>query len=238
MRITTGIDLPHQSEQTQAVTLPMRSDTGIAITSICVRVFLLTSFCCTISSFCFGQKQEALCSGGIGKFSSKFPTGVTVSVGAKKSGSLATRACEAKLIWNKGELVVVPEAWQIDIDVMGADLGSGVPVITFQTKKSKTDQLATYEVYSLQSEPRLLRTITGGDFFRAVDTNLDGRIEIWTADASGVNGFENLALADFDFAPTVVMRFRDQHLIDVSSEFRSHFDRQIAGVRAHISPRN
>jgi hypothetical protein len=128
---------------------------------------------------------------------------VTVSVGARKSGALATRACEARLIWNKGELVVVPEAWSIDIDVLGADLGSGVPVITFQAKKFNTDQLATYEVYSLQPEPKLLRTITGGGFFRAIDTNLDGRIEIWTSDASGVDGFENLALADFDFAPTV-----------------------------------
>jgi hypothetical protein len=161
---------------------------------------------------------------------------VTVSVGARKSGALATRACEARLIWNKGELVVVPEAWSIDIDVLGADLGSGVPVITFQAKKFNTDQLATYEVYSLQPEPQLLRTITGGGFFRAIDTNLDGRIEIWTSDASGVDGFENLALADFDFAPTVVMRFRDQRLIDVSSEFRSYFDHQISGVRARIDP--
>ncbi len=215
----------------------MRSDTSIAMTSICARVFLLSVFCWTISSFCFGQKQEALCNGGIGKFSAKFATGVTVSVGAKKNGLLGTRACEAKLTWNQGELVVVPEAWSIDIDVMGADLGSGVPVITFQTKKFNTDQLATYEVYSLQPEPQLLRTITGGDFFRAVDTNLDGRIEIWTGDASGVDGFENLKLADFDFAPTVVMRFKDQRLTDVSSEFRSYFDRQIAGLRARIDPR-
>jgi hypothetical protein len=135
MGIATEIDLPDQSEQTRDVTLPMRSDTSIAMTSICARVFLSSVFCCAISSFCFGQKQEALCSGGIGKFSSKFATGVTVSVGAKKSGLLATRACEAKLIWNTGELVVVPEALQIDIDVMGANLGSGVPVVTFQTKK-------------------------------------------------------------------------------------------------------
>jgi hypothetical protein len=170
MWITTGIDLPDQSGQTPDVTLPMHSDTGIAMTSIGARLFLLSVFCCTISVFCFGQKHEALCSGGIGKFRSKFATGVTVTVGARKTGSLATRACEARRIWNNGELVLVPEAWQIDIDVMGADLGSGRPVITFQTKKSKTDQLATYEVYSLQSEPRLLRTITGGDSFRAVDT--------------------------------------------------------------------
>lgn len=51
-----------------------------------------------------------------------------------------------------------------------------------------------------------------------------------------MDGFENLTLADFDFAPTVVMRFKDQHLIDVSSEFRSYFDLQIVGVRARITP--
>lgn len=236
MEIPTEIDLLDQPKQTLDMTLSTRSDTSIAMPSICATVFLLSVFCCTISSFCFGQKQEALCNGGIGKFTSKFASGVTVSVGARKSGALATRACEARLTWNKGELVVVPEAWSIDIDVLGTDLGSGVPVVTFQIKKSNTDQLATYEVYSLQPEPQLLRTITGGDFFRAVDTNLDGRIEIWTGDVSGVDGFENLKLADFDFAPTVVMRFKDQRLIDVSSEFRSYFDHQICGVRARIDP--
>jgi hypothetical protein len=238
MGITSGIDLTDQSGQAPDALLQMSSHRSVAITSICAWLFLLSVCCCTISSFCFGQKQTALCSGGIGKFTSKFATGVTVSVGAKKNGLLGIRACEARLIWNKGEMVVVPDAWQIDIDVMGADLGSGVPVVTFQTKKSDTDQFSTYEVYSLQSPPRLLRTITGGDFFRAVDTNLDGRIEIWTGDASGVDSFESLPLADFDFAPTVVMRFKDQRLVDVSSEFRSYFDRQIAEVRARINPQD
>jgi len=40
----------------------------------------------------------------------------------------------------------------------------------------------TYKVYSLEKPPRLLPTITGGDWFSAADTKLEGRTEIWTSD--------------------------------------------------------
>jgi hypothetical protein len=180
------------------------------------------------------QAQNVLCSGGIGNFKSKFTTGVTVSVNATKIGGLSTRSCEATLTWNQQELMVVPDAWQVDIDVMGADLGLGAPVVAFQIKKTDTNAGMTYEVYSLQSPPRLLRTITGGNSFSTADTDLDGRIEIWTGDARAGDGFESLPLADLDFAPTVVLRFEKQRLIDVSSEFQPSFDRQIAEVRGRL----
>jgi hypothetical protein len=130
--------------------------------------------------------------------------------------------------------VVEPEASQVDIDVLGADLGLGTPVVAFQMKKSNADWRMAYQIYSLQKPPRLLRTIAGGDFFSAADTDLDGRIEIWTGDAQAVDGFENLSLGEFDFVPTIVLRFEDRRLMDVSSEFRAHFDHQIAHLRAHL----
>jgi hypothetical protein len=91
-----------------------------------------------------------------------------------------------------------------------------------------------YEIYSLTKPPRKLRTITGGDFYRAADTNLDGQIEIWTSDAGAVNGFEGLPLSALDFAPPIALRFDRQKLIDVSSEFQPQFDRKIAAVRAQL----
>lgn len=175
-----------------------------------------------------------VCSGGEGRFETKFTTGVTVAVGPAKNGTLARRVCEATLNWDKNAIPVVREAWQVDIDALGVDLGLKTPVVAFQIKETDLASSMTYEVYSLQKPPRLLRAITGGDFFSAADTDLDGRIEIWTGDASAVDGFENLALDDLDFAPTVVLRFEKNRLMDVSSEFQSHYDRQIAEVRAQL----
>src|ERR1700733_12577943 len=79
-----------------------------------------------------------------------------------------------------------------------------------------------------------MRTITGGSFFRAAATNLDGRIEIWTSDAAAVDGFENFQLSALDFAPPVVLRFEHRRLIDVGAEFPVQFDRKINTVKAQL----
>ena len=156
-------------------------------------------------------------------------------MGAAKSGGLAKRSCSGNLAWYGQDLPVTAEASQVDIDVLGVDLGFGTPVVAFQVKKSAADWDMTYLVYSLKQSPKLLRTITGGDFFRAADTDLTGKIEIWTGDVGATNGFEGLIPGEFDFAPTVVLRFERNRLIDVSAEFRPHFDEQIAAVRTELS---
>jgi hypothetical protein len=92
----------------------------------------------------------------------------------------------------------------------------------------------TYQIYSLQKPPQLLRTITGGDFFSAADKDLDGRVEIWTHDAAAVDGFDNLVVSELDLPPTIVLRLAHGQLLDVSSEFRLYFDHQIAKVRAEL----
>ena len=200
----------------------------------CAGRMLLYMIPCAVSVLCHGQTHLALCSAGIGNFSSKFTTGVTVTVDATKAGSFSTHTCEATLSWGKDVLPVAPTSWQIDIDVMGVDLGLNTPVVAFQVKSSARDQLTTYSVYSLEKPPRLLRTVTGGDFFSAGDTNLEGRTEIWTDDAGTVDGFEGLPLSSFDFAPTVVLRFEKQRLIDVSSEYQPYFDHQIAQLKTQL----
>ena len=178
--------------------------------------------------------HDVLCSNGFSSFDTKFATGVSVSVGSVKSAGLATRHCEAKLQWGKHELVIEPDAAQLDIDLLGANLGLGSPVFALQIKKYELDSLMKYQIYSLANPPKLLRTITGGDFFLAADTDLDGRIEIWTHDAGAVNDFEGIPLSALDFAPTVVLRFEQQRLVDVGSEFPAHFDGQIALLRARL----
>jgi hypothetical protein len=118
---------------------------------------------------------------------------------------------------------------------MGADLGLGSLVVAFQIKSSITDPHIRYEIYSLAKPPRLLRTITGEDFFSAADTLLDGSIEIWTTDAEAIASFEGLPRSAFDTPPTVVLRFEKKKLIDVSSEFRPWFDHQIENLQAQLT---
>ena len=178
--------------------------------------------------------QNVVCSAGFGSFDADSATGVALSVGAIRQTGLAQRACDAKMSWENASLTLVPRAWQVDVDLMNVDLGLGSPVAAFEIKQTDVDPLMTYEIYSLSKPPHKLRTITGGDSFRAADTNLDGQIEIWTHDAGAVNGFEGMPLSAFDFPPAMALRFENRRLIDVSFEFQSRFDGQIATLRAQL----
>jgi hypothetical protein len=191
-------------------------------------VFFLTS------SVCVAQTHDVLCTEGDGNFEAQFRTGIKVRVGAARNGTFAIRSCAATLSWDKEELPVADKASQVDVDGFGVDLGVGVPVATFQVKKSERDCCMAYRIYALEKPPHLLRTMTGGDFFSAADTDLDGSVEIWTDDAAAVNGFENLARSELDFAPTVVLRFAHGRLLDVSSEFQAYFDSEIAKIRMEL----
>jgi hypothetical protein len=192
-------------------------------------------FFCAVGTVGSIQAQDVVCSGGFGSFKSTFATGVTVSVEARRNTDFAGRICEAKLNWADKNLLVEPRAWQVDVDAMGIDLGLDTPVVAFQIRKSNIDRLVKYEIYTLKEPPRLLRRISGGSYYSAADTDLDGRIEIWTNDAEAVTGFENIPLDALDFAPPVVLRFEQKQLFDVSSEFRSDFDRQIVALRAQLN---
>ena len=215
----------------------LRIETGGTHRS-CVRrgTLLAAILLCSISSVCIGEARDVVCDGGFGAFSSKLKNGVTVTVGAQKEAGFASHACQAKITWNQNELTVAHDAAQVDIDVLGADLGLGTPMVAFQFKNSYGDARMNYAVYSLDATPRPLRTLSDGDFYSAADTDMDGRVEIWTGDAKAANGFEGVPLADFDFAPPVVLRFEQGRLMDVSAEFTSYYDKLIAQVRAGLDP--
>lgn len=180
------------------------------------------------------QNADITCDRGSGEYATTFQTGVTVNVNAVKTGELSTRKCDAKLTWTGGQLGVAARAEQVGIDVLGSDLGFRVPVVAFQVRASSADSQSEYRIYSLEKPPTLLRTIKGGSAFRAIDTHLHGHLEIWTDDTIAVDGFEDIPAANLDFAPTVVLRFENRRLVDVSSEFQAHYNQQIAEVRAHI----
>ena len=200
------------------------------------RCFLALLFFCCLPSLSPAQAHSVLCTDGVGTFLAASFTKVQVRVGATHNGPLAVRSCEATLSWNDQKLSVATNIPVLDLDAFGVDLGLGAPVAAFQLKKSKDDCCMTYQIYSLQKPPKLLRTLTGGSFFGAADTDLDGQVEIWTDDTSVVNGIDNLTLAELDFAPPLVLRFENGKLLDVSSEFVPDFDKRIEKLRSQLRP--
>lgn len=210
--------------------------------SISAVVCLLSVACVGETSFTTNSTRFLVCDKGIGSFTGKLPdfssrSGVTVTVRATKRAGFAVRGCQASLNWGHGETLIASEASQADIDVMGADLGFGVPVVAFQIKATEADPTIKYEIYSLTKPAKLLRTITGQDYFSAADTRLNGTVEIWTTDAGAINGFDNLPASAFPVPPTVILRFENQKLMDVSSEFHDHYDAQINMLRSELGSR-
>jgi hypothetical protein len=188
-----------------------------------------------MASACHAQTEAVVCRDGSGSFEAAFLTGVTVQVGAARREGLARRVCEGTLLWDKQKLIVATAVAQVDIDALGIDVGLGPPVVTFQVKRAEAECCMTFQVYSLHKPPKLLRTITGGSFFSTADTDLDGQIEIWTNDAASLDSFE---VGRPDLAPTVILRFVQGRLLDVSSEFQGYFDNEIARLRSELDPEN
>jgi hypothetical protein len=191
-----------------------------------------------ISVVCAGgwaQSRQVVCDRGNGHFEASFPTGVTVRVGAVSGGGFATRACEALLSRGNDRAVAVRTAAQVDIDVLGADLGFGVPVIAFEVRQAQDDWRTNYEIWSIEKRPRLLRTLTGEDSYRAVDAAFNRQVAVWTTDADAVEDFDGLRYADYTFPPTVVLQFDRGRMVDVSAFYRTHYDRKIATLRGDLT---
>ena len=187
-----------------------------------------------IAGACHAQSGAVVCRDGIGNFEGVSLTGVSVQVRAARSEGFARRACEGTLLWEKSKALIASGVTEMDIDAFGIDLGVGSPVATFQVKKAEADCCMTLQIYSLRKPPQLLRTITGGTFFSTADSDLDGRVEIWTNDTASLEGFEPRQSAGPYYAPTVVLRFVQGRLLDVGSEFQGYYDAEIARVRGGL----
>jgi len=211
----------------------VRKSPAILLHGALVAMALL--FCsCASAIACHAQSLEVVCKNGTGDFEAVFQTGVELRVGATRNGELATRACDGALESERQRLVVASGVAQIDVDAFGVDLGLGVPIAAIQVKKTSEECCMEYRIYSLKKPSRLLRKIDGGSYFSAADTDLDGRVEIWTDDAAAVDGFEHIPLSALDFAPPLVLRFEHGKLLDVSAEFRGDYHQRIETLRASL----
>ena len=190
------------------------------------------------SSACFAvaQVHDVLCDKGNGSFNASFKTGVRVSVGPVKSGALSIRACQATLAWGKDSLTVATGVAEIDLDMFGVELADAGPVAAFQVREESGACCVTYKIYSLETPPRLLRTVTGGEYFAGQDTDMDGRVEIWAGDAASLRGFEGLFPGEVEFVPNYVLRLEQSKLYDATPQFKSYFDDVIDQVRKQMDP--
>jgi hypothetical protein len=193
-------------------------------------------FTCALANNCSAQVQRSLCNKGDNEFRAIFRTGVGVTVESAKSEGLSSRECQASLQWKKENFVVAEKAAQIDLDLFGVDLSKDGPVAAFQIKKTTNECCVSYQIYSLEQPPRLLRKITGGSVFAASDKDFDGRIEIWTDDSAAVDGLDDLREAYLDYPPVYVLRFENGKLLDASGEFQDYFDGIVGRVRNEIKP--
>lgn len=213
--------------------IPARAVSGRKPTFCLPAMWLVVVYCVAVGMG-RAQNQQALCDRGEGSFEARLHNGAGVNVTAARSRGFAARTCSAAISWKGQNLTAVASAGQVDIDVMGGDLGLGMPVVALQTREADDDWRASYFIYSLDKEPHLLFTITGGDFYRAADSDFNGHAEIWTRDAVAADGFDDLTYSDFDFPPTVVLRFDQGRLVDVSAEYPSQYDEQIATLQTEL----
>lgn len=198
---------------------------------------------CVVWTGGWAQSRQVVCDRGHGSFeasafneaTTRVPNDLTVRVGAVASGGFATRSCEAVLRWGKNRKVMVEAAAQLDIDVFGADLGFGVPVVAFFIRLTEDDWRGNYEVWSIEKKPRLLLRLTGEDSYRAVDAEFNRQVAVWTTDAAAVEGFEGLTHADYAFPPTMVLQFEHGRMMDVSARYREEYDRQIGTLREGLT---
>ena len=181
------------------------------------------------------EEHQMVCSEGFGAFTAKSASGVTVAIDPVRKSGFATRLCSAALSWKGGSLPVAASVGEVDLDAFGVDLGLGSLVAAIAVRNVASDKLMEYQIYSLKHPAQKLRTLTGGDNYEAADKDLDGHVEIWTNDAGAIDGFENLSLRSYDAAPTVVLRFEKGRLLDVSAEFKTEYDRQIAALKRELS---
>jgi hypothetical protein len=227
----TSIDVPQTKQRARKRQLVPHSSIiiSVSIPLRALRRFVLALAACVSAS---AQSPQVVCDHGIGHFGATYLTGVTVRVAPVKSGAFATRACQAELRWGANRTVAVPSAAQIDIDVLGADLGFGTPVVAFVVQPTQDDTRKNYEIWSLDKNPRSLHTLTGEISYRAVDADFNGQVALWTTDTAATQDLDDhLNLPP----PTVALKFDHGHLLDISSWYRPAYDLQIVALRAHLT---
>jgi len=90
------------------------------------RGLLMCVLASSVSAYpALAQDQQALCDRGDGHFTAQLKEGAGVTVGPVAEGGFASRACKASLTWKGEPVLEVATAGQIDLDIMGADLGFG-----------------------------------------------------------------------------------------------------------------
>ena len=134
--------------------------------------------------------------------------------------------CRGTVTPPQGRRVTVAQEWALSVDdISGNDInGDGIPKVVFDAFSGGEKCCYLYWIVSLEKKPQVLREIRNQVplVFRK---RTDGGTEIRTGEGS----FDLFFLPHSEAViPEMVLRLEGDRLVDVSSEYREEYDRQIA----------
>jgi hypothetical protein len=142
--------------------------------------------------------------------------------------------CRGTVTPPQGRRVTVAQEWALSVDdISGNDInGDGIPKVVFDAFSGGEKCCYLYWIVSLEKKPQVLREIRNQVplVFRK---RTDGGTEIRTGEGS----FDLFFLPHSEAViPEMVLRLEGDRLVDVSSEYREEYDRQIAQARGELTP--
>ncbi|MFZ0771588.1 MAG: hypothetical protein WCA49_15515 [Candidatus Sulfotelmatobacter sp.] len=141
--------------------------------------------------------------------------------------------CRGTITPPKGARVTVAQEWALSIDeISGNDInGGGTPDVVFDAFSGGENCCYLYWIVSLKKKPEVIREIRNQVplVFRK---RPDGGTEIRTGEGS----FDLFFLPhSASVIPELVLRLDGDQLVDIGSEYREEYDRQIAKARSELS---
>jgi hypothetical protein len=143
--------------------------------------------------------------------------------------------CHARVLSAAGALILEEKATGVNLlEVSGQDLnGDGAPELVLE--RSWGDSICSfgYTILSLANPPQVLLGLESQCAFEFSDLDGDGRIELQAKDGVFVS-FDDLS-HDESPLPSLYLRFEGSELHDVSDQFLSRYDEEIAAARSELT---
>ena len=194
-------------------------------------VFFLIFLAITASLACAVPGRN--CSGGYGEYSQDLPGGYTAKL-SPAADEAHTGQCHAAITSSDQKTIFETYGYEVAVNpVSGKDVNADEkPDAVLESHPQKGHCCWSYYIVSLGDPAGLLRQITTSVPLTFEDRLGDGKVEIWGRD-NAFDGVENFAHADSPF-PLVFFRMRGAAIYDVSVQFWSEYEREIAQAREGI----
>lgn len=201
-----------------------------------MRAALILLFTLSAAPFSLAESKADLhCRSGEGSFRANIRGSSVVIRGGPLSDNLVrdegqSYSCRATVRNPEGRRIFSAADWGMTLYESDKDInGDGESDLVFEAYSGGAHCCWTYWVVSLAEEPALLAYFENQRPAAFEDANGDGRIEIWTMDGA-FDRFDDLSHAGTPF-PAAVLQLEGRHFRDISSRFRSSYDKKISKAR-------